>query len=226
MLSEENLNQHVLDNTMVAKLQIKELHNLFQHVIDNNINGDYVECGVWRGGLSCMILNQILVAESDKKMWLYDTFEGMTAPTEHDIYQDGSIAKETFDTCKDQTGKTSDWCRAEIDLVSANLLRVDPDYIDRVKLIKGPVEETLTLEENLPETISLMRLDTDWYESTKIELEKFWPRLVIGGYIILDDYSSWLGQKKAVDEFLMKLESESYEFVLGAKTSGVIKKLK
>lgn len=225
MMTESDLSQHISANTMVAKLQVKELHNLFSKVLSDNIEGDYVECGVWRGGLSCLVLNEIVSTQSNKKMWLYDTFEGMTAPTEHDIYFDGSAAKETFETCKNDSGTASDWCKAEIEIVSSNLERVSSSYKEIVSLIKGPVEETLSVDENLPEIISLMRLDTDWYESTKIELEKFWPRLSKQGFIILDDYSSWLGQKKAVDEFLQGLDPDSYVFSLGAKTSGVIQKI-
>ena len=66
--------------------------------------------------------------------------------------------------------------------------------------IKGKVEDTLKIKNNLPNKISLLRLDTDWYESTKIELEKLWPRVVPGGIMVLDDYHSWGGSRKAFHE--------------------------
>ena len=72
---------------------------------------------------------------------------------------------------------------------------------DNVQLITGKVEDTLLKKENLPQSISILRLDTDWYESTKIELEVLYPRLVKGGILIVDDYGLWNGSRRAVDEY-------------------------
>ena len=71
-----------------------------------------------------------------------------------------------------------------------------------------------------------MRLDTDWYQSTKIELETFYPKLSVGGIIIVDDYNHWQGQQKAVDEFFNNLEKESFEKNIGSNRGLIIRKLK
>ena len=70
-----------------------------------------------------------------------------------------------------------------------------------VKLIQGDVAETLLESKNLPEKIAILRLDTDWYESTRIELERLYPLLEPGGVLIIDDYGHFDGARKAVDEY-------------------------
>lgn len=224
MASDEFLHKHVYSNTMVGKLQVKELSTYFNRMIRYNVDGDYVECGVWKGGLSCLILNEIIEQNLQKKLWLYDTFEGMTEPTRHDISHDGSVALNLYNDLKNETGTGSNWCFADLNLVRENLRIVYADFDSNTKLVKGPVEQTLYVENNLPEKICLMRLDTDWYESTKVELEVFWPRLSIHGIIILDDYSGWMGQRKAVDEFLEKLNKDNFQFTVGVGTSAIIQK--
>ena len=162
----------------------------------NNIPGDIVECGVWKGGhiISAWLAN----AKTKRNFWLFDTFEGMTLPTVHDhkITTDGDVkyakhskkAKHGFDQ----------WCRAEIGEVSTNVFNYIPPH--QCNFIKGPVEETLLDDTNLPNTIALLRLDTDWYESTLQEILTLWPRLSVGGIMVLDDYNSWRGSSKAFHE--------------------------
>ena len=88
---------------------------------------------------------------------------------------------------------------SKIDSVKKNISKYS--NLDNIQFIKGPVEKTLIIEENLPSKISILRLDTDWYSSTKVELEILYPRLVQGGVLIIDDYGHFQGAKKAVDEF-------------------------
>ena len=158
----------------------------------DQIEGDIVECGVWRGG------NMMLAkAVSNKRVWLYDTFAGMSEPTEHDVGRDGRIASEIHTTR--QRHDHNAWCYAPIEEVRANFARhglLDDDVIFR----EGMVEDTLN-NEALPQRISVLRLDTDWYESSLIELQILYPRLSVGGVLIIDDYGKWLGQKRAVDEY-------------------------
>lgn len=71
----------------------------------------------------------------------------------------------------------------------------------QVILIEGDVLETLVKTQNIPGKISVLRLDTDWYESTKKELEVLYPKLAVGGVLMIDDYGYWGGAKKAVDEY-------------------------
>jgi hypothetical protein len=108
--------------------------------------------------------------------------------------------------------------------VQSTLNIVSKNYPNYCKLIQGKVEDTLPVVDNIPEKISLMRLDTDWYESTKIELDTFYSLLSIGGIIIIDDYRYWQGQKLAVDEFFQTIEKDSYAFFDGDDGSLIIKK--
>ena len=84
-------------------------------------------------------------------------------------------------------------------MVKKNILRYS--NINNIKFIEGEVEKTLLYEENLPKKISILRLDTDFYSSTKKELEILYPRLVSGGVCIIDDYGYWKGARQAVDEY-------------------------
>ncbi len=169
-----------------------------QHVHDRGVAGDFVECGVWRGG------NTILAGLMRKRLGrdfaihAFDTFAGMTAPTEFDAKSDKDLdVQAKFDSL--EKGEYNDWCYASIEDVRNNFRTVVGN--DDLKTIKGPVQETLTVEANLPEKIAVLRLDTDFYDSTKIELEVLWSRLAIGGVMMIDDYGVWAGARKAVDEF-------------------------
>ncbi len=128
-------------------------------------------------------------------LWLYDTYEGMPPPTDVDADPSGKTAAELL-----SVAAPDDLVRAYASLdhvKSAMALTGYPN--NRLRFVVGKVEDTL--QHTIPERIALLRLDTDWYESTKVELEVLWPRLERGGILILDDYGHWVGAKKAVDEF-------------------------
>jgi len=119
------------------------------------------------------------MAVSDRDLYLFDTFEGMSAPTEEDRDHRGEAAAVRF--TRTRVGEDSaDWCRAGIVDVRANLDRTSYPC-DLLHMVKGKVEETIP--QHAPDPIALLRLDTDWYESTKHELEHLWPRLVPGWYL-------------------------------------------
>lgn len=220
------LQQAVYPNTMVSKGKVFELNNCLYKTVTEGILGDYVECGTYRGGLSALMLDTILFHKLDKKLWIYDTFQGMSEPGDIDISSKNEIAKLTFEASKNQATGYADWCKATIYVVQSTLSIVSHEYENYTHLIIGKVEDTLRYENNIPKKISLMRLDTDWYESTKIELEKFYNLLSVNGIIIIDDYRVWQGQKLAVDEFFNKLDKGSYQFVDGDDGSIIITKLK
>ena len=228
-MNEIKTNQDVIikivkPNTMVSRGRIYDLDRLVNETIELNIDGDYVECGVYRGGLSALMLDKILSHQLDKKLWIYDTFQGMSEPTEVDISTKNENAVEAFNTLKNEKTGCADWCKATIDIVQSTLNLVSKNYPNYCKLIQGKVEDTLLVVDNIPKKISLMRLDTDWYESTKIELDTFYNLLSIGGIIIIDDYKYWQGQKLAVDEFFQAIEKDSYAFFDGDDGSLIIKK--
>lgn len=169
-----------------------------EHIHHERIEGDIAECGVWRGGnlIIAALLKERLGLSA--QIWGYDTFEGMSAPSEADrAIHYKEVAAQTFE--KKRRGEFSDWCYSEIHEVQSNIKRHVPST--DVRLIKGKVEDTLIDEVNLPERLAILRLDTDWYESTKIELEALYPRLMPGGVLIIDDFGDWAGAKLAVEEY-------------------------
>lgn len=188
----------VRDNTMCSEKRIQSLYSILQKI--SNIPGCIVECGTWRGGLAAMMLQHVIDHDLNKTIFIYDTFEGMPEPGDKDHPE----AVRMFHEKKD--GEYSDWCRAGLDIVEHTLSQVTANYDDHCFLIEGKVEDTL--EVFGPIEVALCRLDTDWYSSTKVEMEVLYPRVVKGGYIIVDDYSDWPGCKQAVDEYLVNVDGE------------------
>ena len=141
---------------------------------------------------------------ADRRIWLYDTFSGMTEPTEHDVESDsGSRATDLLANTEVGDGHNV-WCVASREDVESNL-QLTSLPIDYFTLIEGDVVQTL--RKTYPPAIALLRLDTDWYESTKASLEALYPRLSPGGVCILDDYGHWQGARQAVEEYFSELPS-------------------
>tara|TARA_B100000780_G_scaffold171077_1_gene119754 strand:- start:119 stop:889 length:771 start_codon:yes stop_codon:yes gene_type:complete len=185
--------------TMTTDYRMSMLLKSFHHIKDNNIEGDFVECGVWQGG-NLMILNHLNnLYNTSRNIYAFDTFQGMTEPTASDINHEGVKAKINFDKLKNKEN-FSNWSNCSIDIVKNNFIKKNLNPND-IKFIQGKVENTLLDVNNLPKKISILRLDTDFYESTKIELEILYPLLSKNGVLIIDDYGDWLGAKKAVDEY-------------------------
>jgi hypothetical protein len=183
----------VREFTMTSGKFVIFTQRLMRDLNARDVPGAVVECGVWRGG---QIMAAAMADDKERDYWLYDTFEGMQGVSEHD-YREG---KHATDSIKWRKGghEGRNWCRAELEDVQANVWSVVPP--GRTYFIKGDVNQTLKSLDP-PDQIALLRLDTDFYLSTKIELEVLYPRLVSGGYLVIDDYHSWDGAKKAVDEY-------------------------
>jgi len=181
-----------------------------RHVVERGIHGDFVECGVWRGGNSVIAAGVFKAMKADRSAWLFDTFAGMTAPTEADVNFRGEVAEAKFKAS--QRSGHNDWCYASIEEVTANFQKAGL-LSDRIKFIKGDVASTLAVSSNVPERISVLRLDTDWYESTKAELEILYPRLNGGGILIVDDYGHWGGARKAVDEYFVSNARPFFQYI-------------
>jgi hypothetical protein len=169
-----------------------------KYACTSGIEGDFVECGVWRGGNSIIAANVFARNDITRKVYLFDTFAGMTKPLDVDVK-----LKEELDTrakfMASQKIGHNDWCFAPLEDVKKSFQSLG--LLETARFVQGDVMETLDNECNLPEKICVLRLDTDWYESTKKELDVLWCRLQPGGILILDDYGHWQGTKKAVDEF-------------------------
>lgn len=178
------------------KIRMWSLIQSLKHVKKLNLDGDLVECGVYKGG-NLILMDKISQSlKLNKKIYGYDTFEGMVAPSIHDKKFYG---KSGLDIFKEKKESKIPWMESSIDEVKTNISRYC--NLSQFRLIKGKVEDTLLDINNLPEKISILRLDTDFYESTKIELEILYPRIVKYGILIIDDYGSWTGCRKAVDEY-------------------------
>ena len=187
-----------------------------RYIIENNIEGDFVECGVWRGGCSIAIAMVLNDMKADRKVFLFDTFEGMTRPGNEDYGYDGFNPLKVFE--EKQKENFNDYCYASLDYVKSKFK--DLELNKYATFIKGDVLKTLNHEKNIPDKIALLRLDTDWYESTKLELEKLYPKLVKNGILLIDDYEDWQGCKKAVDEYFKGKNSKDYPFMWGNRTTG------
>jgi len=184
--------------TLTSNERIHSLIQATKYVIDNEISGDIVECGVWRGGSMMAVIHTLLKEKKlDKDLYLFDTYEGMSKPTDLDISFEGKKADNQFEKNK-KNEDSADWCFASLDEVKGNVIKTGYN-LEKIHFIKGKVEDTLP--EYAPKQIALLRLDTDWYESTKHELIHLFPLLVPGGVLIIDDYGYWAGAKKAVDEY-------------------------
>jgi len=191
----------VREYTMTSPERQWALINAVRYIVQARVPGDIVECGVWRGG-AAMAAALTLLGENahDRRFWLYDTFAGMTAPGRDDRRSgDGVAARDTWLRRRRADGE-NDWCRATLEDVRGNMERTGYPAA-QIRYVKGSVEQTLRGVENLPDLIAVLHLDTDWYESTRAELERLYPRLSPGGVLIIDDYGHWQGARKAVDEF-------------------------
>jgi hypothetical protein len=184
--------------TMTSSERISALCHAVRYVAKHKIAGDIVECGVWRGG-SMMAAAITLQAEQDlsRTLHLFDTFAGMPPPSEIDrAAQSGRDAASLLE----EADSSSDlWALAPIEDVRANLESTNYPA-DRMRFIGGRVEDTIPRE--APAEIAILRLDTDWYESTRHELMHLYPKLSIGGILIVDDYGHWEGAQRAVDEYI------------------------
>ena len=188
--------------SMTSLERLVSLSRAVDFLVDKQITGDIVECGVWKGGSMMLIAKWLIrLGVSDKKLFLLDTFEGMSAPGSEDVSAvDQESARDLMDKSDKMLGNNV-WCYSALQEVKSNLKKTNyPE--DKIFYIQGKVEDTLPDPEI--RKISLLRLDTDWYESTRHELENLYDQLVVGGILIIDDYGHWSGSRKAVDEFVNK----------------------
>ncbi|MCI3226533.1 TylF/MycF/NovP-related O-methyltransferase [Streptomyces sp. NP-1717] len=185
--------------TMTSPERLNAFILATRHVVRHDIPGDIVECGVWRGGsMQACAKTLLALGETDRGLHLFDTFEGMPPPTAEDLRRDGKSAEDLLAA---QGKDRPIWAVASLEDVQAGFGNV-PYPGERVHYVQGLVEDTVP--QQAPEQISILRLDTDWYASTKHELEFLYPRLVSGGVLLIDDYGYWQGSRQAVDEFLEK----------------------
>lgn len=188
--------------TMTSPERLVSLIRSLDHLVSQGTAGDIVECGVWKGGSMMLVAKRLLqLGDTGRRLFLFDTFEGMSEPDERDVSAvDNRAAKDLLSESERLDGNNV-WCYSSLDEVQANL-RSTGYSMNNISFIKGKVEDTLP-EKSIGK-IALLRLDTDWYESTLHELETLYDQVVPGGIVIIDDYGHWSGCRKAVDEFIAK----------------------
>ncbi len=190
--------------TLTSEERVSALVRAVRYVVAAGIPGDFVECGVWRcGSMMAVALTLLQSGVRDRSLHLFDTYGGMTEPAEVDVDAQGAAAAPRF--LAERTGPdASTWCYAPEEEARTNMLSTGYPA-DRLRFVKGRVEDTIP--GCAPERIALLRLDTDWYGSTLHELRHLYPRLAVGGVLLLDDYGYWRGCQKATDEYLATLAS-------------------
>ena len=207
------------NNTMISAKFASHIYNAVRYLNRRRIDGDILEAGVWRGGASCVMACAQLQDESywpsgsrsARHFWLLDTFDGMYGQSANDgpevatgvqALAEGRMPDSIIDS---RWVEASKWNYAPENVVRLTM-RMPGLSPSRVHLVKGPVETTLDSRHmgssGLPPKLALVRLDTDWYASTLIELQALWPKLEPGGWLFVDDYFTWPGAKKAVDEWV------------------------
>jgi O-methyltransferase len=185
--------------TMTSPQRIWSLLEAVRYVVEADVPGDFAECGVWRGGSVIAMARKLrTLGQEDRRIWLYDTFTGMTPPSASDIEAaTGQSAAQLMSQTQVGDGNNV-WAFATRADVEANL-RLTGYPTTHFTIVEGDV--AATLKESVPEQLALLRLDTDWFESTHISLDVLYPRLVPGGVCILDDYGHWQGARTAVDQY-------------------------
>jgi hypothetical protein len=193
-----------LQNTMCCREHLIFLQNIIDYINDNDILGSIVECGVWKGGCSMYMMICQKKYGMNRDFYLYDTFDGMTFPNKDkdeeeafDVYN--SVNNSTYKRDYDKWHNENKWAFAPIEMVKNNINLTKYDET-KITYVKGDVCETLN--KTVPSEISILRLDTDFYDSTKKELDVLFPKVTKNGFIIIDDYYSWQGSRLATDEFI------------------------
>jgi hypothetical protein len=217
-VTDDEIVRAVQPYTMTSVERIRAAIHAADRIIGQNVDGANVECGVWRGGsmmaMACALLRS---GVRDRTLYLYDTFSGMTPPTARDVQFDGAPAAELLAR---SARDTHVWAVAALEDVRRNLTSTGYP-LEQMRFVIGPVEETIP--HIVPEAIAILRLDTDWYESTRHELVHLYPLLRAGGVLIVDDYGHWRGAKEATDEYFSRteapppLEGIDYSGVLAVK---------
>lgn len=197
----------IKSNTMLGEIRLKNIIDTTQYVLKNNIQGDFIECGVWKGGAVALMAYILKRENENRKLHLFDAFDDICEP---DSNVDGERAIREVGGRDFANGKLTPLSGIYNNKGGSgneqsvmNVIANDIGYDKKmVFLHKGWFQDTLPVVKNTIEKIALLRLDGDWYASTKVCLENLYDKVIDGGIIIVDDYGAYEGCKKAVDDFL------------------------
>ncbi len=190
-------------DTLTTAPRIAALCESVEYIVGAGIEGALVECGVWRGGsMMAAALTLQRLGHSERELYLFDTYSGMPEPGAEDVASpyDGYSPQKRW---RRQARLGKEWAGVPVEEVRKRLEGTGYPP-ERLHLVPGMVEDTIP--EQAPAEIALLRLDTDWYASTKHELEQLYPRLAEGGVLIVDDYGHYEGARRAVDEYFATQE--------------------
>jgi O-methyltransferase len=188
----------VLPRTMSGTAKLFGVIEALRYIDRAKVPGAVVECGVWRGGsMQAAALTLLECHDTERELHLFDTFEGMPPPSDVDVrFKDGQTAEELMQTSDKDAAI---WAIAGLDDVKQGM--AETSYpAEKIFYHRGRVEETIP--DQAPDQIALLRLDTDWYESTRHELDHLYDLLSPGGILIIDDYRYWEGSYRATHEWL------------------------
>ncbi len=176
--------------TMIKNKNLINLYRLVQEVNRYNVPGDIVECGVWNGGSAAIMGVSNFQGEYSRQrtIWLFDSFQGLPRPSANDGDKE---KKEYF----------IGWNIGDIKKVKQIFVRLGLN-LDNVRIIPGWFESTLKMADI--ESIAVLHIDADWYNSVSTVLKAFYEKVVPGGFIIFDDYGYWQGCTQAVKDFLFE----------------------
>ena len=187
-MKKEELFDKVSSYTVLSQERKEALYRCAKEVIQNKVRGDLVECGVFNGGSAGILCGVLQDLQADNRIWLFDSFEGLPNPTKYDIDSHGTRGKKGLFSGSEQ----------KVRELLFEKLKIKEK---QVEIVKGWFEKTIPFYAPKIKSISLLHIDGDFYESTKICLEYLFDKIERGGYLVVDDYGRWKGCKKAVDEF-------------------------
>lgn len=195
MQTDPEIIQVVKPYTLCSTERIQNSLNSVEAIVTNGVQGDIIECGVWKGGMVlAMLLKLKQLGVTDRVVHLYDTFDGMTPPSGVDVDLAGNVAANILESVI---------CRAPIDVVR-DVVAMAGYPEDRVVFHVGDILET-DVKKSVPCRIALLRMDLDWYNLTCFLIAQFIPRVQFNGIVIVDDYGHWQGCRKAIDEYVTSL---------------------
>ncbi len=197
-----------------------------RYVVESGIPGDFVECGVAKGTQVVVMAETLLrLGVTDRRIFLYDTFAGMTAPTEFDEKAVPTLTKLDRDGTrsrweKDARGDHNEWCYGSLDLVRKNVGATAYPF-DLFTFVQGDVCKTIPNDNH--KQIAYLRLDTDFYDSTVAELNHLYPLVVRHGIVTIDDYGSWQGCRRACDEYFESIDEHPLLFRTSWKERSLVR---
>ncbi|HLB47446.1 MAG TPA: TylF/MycF/NovP-related O-methyltransferase [Anaerolineales bacterium] len=200
-------------HTMVSLEGLATLYDQAVFCETRHISGDFVECGTWRGGaVGLMAIANLKHGASRRHIHLFDSFEGLPEP---DAAVDGEHAVQHARAAGAGVSGRLVPIGAEAFIGS---LEENRDLLEKqigydphcLHYHKGWFQETLPVAAKTIDRIAILRIDADWYASTKVCLEHLYDKVVSGGFVIIDDYLSFEGCKKAVDEFMEAQKITAY----------------